>query len=116
MSSLCIRRVTHRLSAMLLRSQKVHVTHRSTGMVELKFHGQSSWRSDSATVCWMQGGFAGLMLRLKADGHDKIDLYGPPGLLWLLSTRHLGRLLPAAIRMPVTCSVAATLCITCKVI
>ena len=31
--------------------------------------------------CCMQGGFAGLMLRLKADGHDKLDLYGPPGLL-----------------------------------
>lgn len=37
----------------------------------------------------MQGGFAGLMLRLKADGHDKIDLYGPPGLLWLLSHSHI---------------------------
>ncbi len=27
----------------------------------------------------LQGGLAGLMMRLKQDGHGKIELHGPPG-------------------------------------
>ncbi|KAK9822566.1 hypothetical protein WJX74_005522 [Apatococcus lobatus] len=52
-------------------------------VLEHKCRPSARLRAVFATSCQQQslGGFAGLMMRLKADGHDKIDLFGPPGTI-----------------------------------